>query len=183
MATTEPDEPTEITVTDLPDVPPGSRITDVEKPDNGEAVVRDGRVIFTPDPDFRGTEKITLIVVTPSGEKDEVTVDVVVGKVQVITTDWQPPKKLVVGSTAFSPSKLVTNAKQAAKVSASCALLLRSAPMDGTGGPRCAVVVTAKGTFIEIEADVPVGVEVLVRAPKKGDYGPLKERYFFRVIP
>jgi len=43
--------------------------------------------------------------------------------------------------------------------------------------------VTARGTFIEIEADAPVGVEVLVRAPKKGDYGPLKERYFYRVIP
>jgi hypothetical protein len=41
--------------------------------------------------------------------------------------------------------------------------------------------VNSQGTFIEIEADEPIGVEILVRAPRKGEYGPLRQTYFFRV--
>ena len=107
--------------------------------------------------------------------------EVVVGKTQVVTTNWQPPKKLVLGTNKFAPVKLVTNAKQSAQVTASCSPLLRVAKMDGSGGPRCVVTVNSQGTFIEIEADEPIGVEILVRAPRKGEYGPLRQTYFFRV--
>ena len=180
-ASGDPGVPTVITVTDLPDAPAGSTITSVEDPANGKAVVLDGTVIFTPDPGFRGTEKITVIIVTPNGQTDDVTVEVVVGKTQVVTTNWQPPKKLVLGTNKFAPVKLVTNAKQSAQVTASCSPLLRVAKMDGSGGPRCVVTVNSQGTFIEIEADEPIGVEILVRAPRKGEYGPLRQTYFFRV--
>lgn len=168
---------------DIPNIPPGATITDVEEPKNGTAEVRNGEILYTPDPGFRGEERITVIVTTVDGVTKEVTVDVVVGKEQEVTTRWKAPRELSLGMNRFGPATLRTNAQQSATVTASCALLLRMAPADGTGGPRCSVIVNSRGTFIDLEADQPIGVEVLVRAPKKGAYGPLKERYFYRVIP
>jgi hypothetical protein len=177
------DRPTVIDRNAIPNIPPGSTITDVEEPKNGTAEVRNGEVIFTPDPGFRGEERIIVIITTSEGATKEVAVDVVVGKEQKVITRWKAPKSLELGMTRFAPATLKTNANQSATVTASCALLLRLAPADGVVGTRCSVIVNSQGTFIDVDADQPVGVEVLVRAPKKGEYGPLKERYFYRVNP
>jgi len=179
--TSNPRTPVEIEVTDLPDVPRGSVITDASDPDNGTVEVRDGDVIYTPKPGFIGDETITVIVRTPEGTEQEATVTVSVGKAQTIITKWTAPKKLVNGSNRFGPGTFITNAGQVAKVSAKCSILQKW--VSPNPDPVCSVVAGKEGTYINVKVYEPTAVTVMLSAPKKGGYKPMKETYVYRVNP
>ena len=190
LPTTEPteepaevpaDTPTVIERTDIPDLPPGSTITDVEQPRNGTAEVRDGEILYTPDRGFRGEERITVIVTTPEGTTEEVVVKVVVGTEQKVITRWTAPKKLVPGVNRFGPGTFMTNAGQVAKVTAKCSILRRM--ISDNPPPKCSVIVGKEGTLIDVTVYEPTGIEVTLSAPKKGKYAPLKDTYLYRVSP
>ncbi len=156
-------------------------ITSVEEPDNGTVVLRGGDVIFTPTPGFIGEEKITVIVRTPEGTEQETTVTVSVGKEQTVITKWTAPKKLTSGSNRFGPGTFITNANQVAKVSASCSILQKW--VSPNPKPVCAITVGKEGTFINVKVYEPTMVEVVLSAPKKGTYKPMKQKYVYRVNP
>ncbi|WP_136635757.1 Ig-like domain-containing protein [Pseudooceanicola onchidii] len=83
--TAEVDEDTSITIDVLandsdPDGDPLT-ITDVTDPANGTATVVDGKIVYTPDADFNGTDTITYTVTDPDGNTDTATVTVTVNPV------------------------------------------------------------------------------------------------------
>lgn len=179
--TSNPGDPVAIEVTDLPEVPRGSVITDVEEPVNGTADIRNGDVIFTPKPGFIGDETITVTVRTPEGTDQETTVTVSVGKEQTVITKWSAPKKLVKGTNHFGPGTFITNANQVAKVSAKCSILQKW--VSPNPDPVCTVTVGKEGTYINVKVYEPTVVEVMLTAPKKGNYKPMKQSYVYRVNP
>lgn len=179
--TSNPGGPVAIEVVDLPEVPKGSVITDVEEPVNGTADIRNGDVIFTPKPGFIGEETIKVIVRTPEGTEQETTVTVSVGKEQTVITKWSAPKKLVKGTNRFGPGTFITNANQVAKVSAKCTILQKW--VSPNPDPVCTVTVGKEGTYINVKVYEPTAVEVVLSAPKKGNYKPMKQSYVYRVNP
>jgi len=181
VTSSTPDRPTRIESTDIPNVPSGSTITDVDPPKNGTAEVRNGDVIYTPDPGFIGEERISVTVVTPTGETQTTVVTVAVGKEQKIITRWTPPKKLVNGMNHFAPGTLMTNAMQPVKVSVKCELILRN--ISGNPAPKCSVIAGKEGTYISVKAYDPTAVIVTLSAPKKGAYRAFTQELVYRVNP
>ena len=56
-------------------------ISNVSDPANGTATIVGGQIVYTPDPDFHGTDTITYTVTDPSGLTDTATVTVTVNPV------------------------------------------------------------------------------------------------------
>lgn len=166
---------------DIPGVPPGSTITDVEEPRNGTVEIRDGEIIYTPDRGFRGEERISVTVTTPEGTTKQVVLTVVVGSEQKVITRWTAPKTLKVGTNRFGPGTFVTNAGQVATVDVKCSILRRM--ISDNPPPKCSVIAGKEGTLISLSVYEPTGVEVTLSAPKKGKYAPLDTSYFYRVSP
>ena len=80
-AETQEDTPTDIDVLANDSDPDGDplEIINVSDPDNGTAeITDDGKIKYTPDPDFNGTDTITYTVKDPSGETSQATVTVTV---------------------------------------------------------------------------------------------------------
>ena len=162
-------------------MPSGSTITEVEQPKNGTAEVRDGDVIYTPDPGFIGEERISITVVTPSGETQTTTVTVAVGKEQKNNTRWKAPKTLINGMNYFGPGTLMTNAMNPVRVSVKCELILRIATDNPP--PKCSVIPGKEGTYISVKAYDPTAVIVTLSAPATGKYRALKQELVYRVNP
>jgi hypothetical protein len=162
-------------------VPQGSTITSVDPPKNGTAKVVDGDIVYTPKDSFRGEEKITVVVVTPTGDTQDVTVTVAVGKEQKVITRWTAPKKLKPGMNHFGPGTFMTNANQMATVEVNCSIIKRW--VSPNPDPKCSVVAGKEGTYIDITVYEPTAVEVVISAPKKGKYAPMEQKYVYRVNP
>ncbi len=178
---TDPATPTTITADDIPGVPQGSTVTAVDPPQNGTAKVVDGTVIYTPKEGFIGEEKISVAVLTPAGETQDVVVTVAVGKEQKVITRWTAPKKLKPGINQFGPGTFMTNAGQVAKVSADCSIIRKwNSPNPS---PKCEVIAGKEGTYIDVSVYEPSVVEVTLTAPQKGKYAPLEETFTYRVNP
>jgi hypothetical protein len=173
--------PTTIAADDIPGVPQGSTITAVDPPKNGTAKVVDGTVIYTPKESFIGEEKISLVVLTPAGDTQDVVVTVAVGKEQKVVTRWTAPKKLKPGMNQFGPGTFMTNAGQIAKVSADCSIIRKW--ISPNPSPTCEVLAGKEGTYIDVTVHEPTVVEVTLTAPKKGKYAPLEDTYTYRVNP
>jgi hypothetical protein len=173
--------PTTIAADDIPGVPQGSTITAVDPPKNGTAKVVDGTVIYTPKESFIGEEKISLVVLTPAGDTQDVVVTVAVGKEQKVVTRWTAPKKLKPGMNQFGPGTFMTNAGQIAKVSADCSIIRKW--VSPNPSPTCEVLAGKEGTYIDVTVYEPTEVEVTLTAPKKGKYAPLEDTYTYRINP
>jgi len=162
-------------------VPSGSTITSVDPPGNGTAKVVNGDVVYTPKDGFRGEERLTVEVLTPTGEIKDVTVTVAVGKEQKVITRWTAPKKFTPGMNLFGPGTFMTNANQVAAVAVNCTIIKRW--VSPNPDPECTVVAGKEGTYIDITVYEPTAVEVLITAPKKGKYAPMEQKYVYRVNP
>ena len=178
---TNPATPTTIKADDIPGVPSGSTITSVDPPGNGTAKVVNGDVVYTPKDGFRGEERLTVEVLTPTGETKDVTVTVAVGKEQKVITRWTAPKKLTAGMNHFGPGTFMTNANQVAEVAVNCTIIKRW--VSPNPDPDCTVVAGKEGTYIDVTVYEPTAVEVLITAPKKGKYAPMEQKYVYRVNP
>ena len=162
-------------------MPQGSTITAVDPPQNGTAKVVDGTVIYTPKDSFRGEEKISVVVLTSAGDTQDVVVTIAVGKEQKVVTRWAAPNKLKPGVNHFGPGTFMTNAGQAAKVSADCSIIRKwNSPNPS---PTCEVLAGKEGTYIDVTVYEPTLVEITLSAPKNGKYAPLEETFTYRVNP
>lgn len=170
------DKPTPITVPDIPNVPTDSVISDVEKPKNGDAVVTNGEVIYTPNDGFIGTDKVTVIVTDRDGNSQAIIVPVVVGDEQT-AVNLALPTALKIGTTVLTTKPVVTNAKQIATVSVACAPLTRTK----ITGDLVYCHVTRKRGGVSVTVTAPMSVTVSVTAPAKGHYLPLDVTANYRV--
>lgn len=161
---------------DIPNAPVDSVITDVEKPKNGDAVVTNGEVIYTPNDGFIGTDKVTVIVTDREGNSQAIVVPVVVGDEQT-ALNLDLPANLRIGTTVLTTKPVVTNAKQIASVAVSCTPLSR---VKFTGDlVYCHV--TRKNGGVSVTVTAPMSVKVRVTAPAKGHYLPLDTAANYRV--
>jgi hypothetical protein len=170
------DKPTPITVPDIPNAPTDSVISDVEKPKNGDAVVRNGEVIYTPDDGFIGTDEVTVIITDREGNSQAIVVPVVVGDEQT-APNLALPTTLKIGTTVLTTKPVVTNAKQIATVSVACTPLSRFK----LTGDLVYCRVTRKNGGVSVTVTAPMSVKVRVTAPAKDRYLPLDIVASYRV--
>ena len=175
-----PDEPTVITVADLPKVPAGAEPTQVTQPDNGKAQINNGEISYTPEKGFVGTDEFTVTFTQKDGSETAVVVTVSVGKDQVPTPAITLPVKLVNGTNLLLAKQVVTNAGNTVKVSATCSPLARMQPRGDVRA--CVVVKQGLSTYLRITTDEPIGVTVNLTAPAVGKYSAYKQVqvYFVR---
>ena len=175
-----PDEPTVITVADLPKVPAGAEPTQVTQPDNGKAQINNGEISYTPEKGFVGTDEFTVTFTQKDGSETAVVVTVSVGKEQVPTPAITLPVKLVNGTNLLLAKQVVTNAGNTVKVSATCSPLARMQPRGDVRA--CVVVKQGLSTYLRITTDEPIGVTVNLTAPAVGKYSAYKQVkvYFVR---
>ncbi|MCL5778083.1 Ig-like domain-containing protein [Limibaculum sp. FT325] len=79
FAATDEDTPTTIDV--LANDDPGTVIVSLGQPANGVAALSGGTVVYTPDPDFNGTDSFTYVASTPDGARNTAVVEVAVAPV------------------------------------------------------------------------------------------------------
>jgi hypothetical protein len=170
------DEPTAITVPDIPNAPVDAVISDVEKPKNGEAVVTNGEVVYTPNNGFVGTDAVTVILTDRDGNSQAIVVPVVIGDTQT-AVNLSLPSSLSIGTTVLTKKPVVTNAKQIASVSVECSPMSRSK----FTGDLVYCHVKRKNGGVSITVTAPMSVKVTVSAPAKGRYLPLNEVTDYRV--
>lgn len=170
------DQPTTITVPDIPNAPADAVISDVEKPKHGDAVITNGEVVYTPDNGFVGTDAVTVIVTDRDGQSQAIVVPVVIGNVQT-AENFSPPATLAIGTTVLTTKPVVTNAKQIATITVSCAPLARTK----SAGDLVYCRVTRKNGGVSVTVNAPMSVKVKVSAPAKGSYLPLDEVTSYRV--
>ena len=175
-----PDEPTVITVADLPKVPAGAEPTQVTQPDNGKAQINNGEISYTPEKGFVGTDEFTVTFTQKDGSETAVVVTVSVGKEQVPTPAITLPVKLVNGTNLLLAKQVVTNAGNTVKVSVTCSPLARMKPRGDVRA--CVVVNQGSSTYLRITTDEPIGVTVNLTAPAVGKYSAYKQVkvYFVR---
>ena len=175
-----PDEPTVITVADLPKVPAGAEPTQVTQPDNGKAQINNGEISYTPEKGFVGTDEFTVTFTQKDGSETAVVVTVSVGKDQVPTPAITLPVKLVNGTNLLLTKQVVTNAGNTVKVSATCSPLARMQPRGDVRA--CVVVKQGLSAYLRITTDEPIGVTVNLTAPAVGKYSAYKQVqvYFVR---
>jgi hypothetical protein len=170
------DEPTAITVPDIPNAPVDAVISDVEKPKNGEAVVTNGEVVYTPNNGFVGTDAVTVILTDRDGNSQAIVVPVVIGDTQT-AVNLSLPSSLSIGTTVLTKKPVITNAKQIASVTVECSPMSRSK----FTGDLVYCHVKRKNGGVSITVTAPMSVKVTVSAPAKGRYLPLNEVTDYRV--
>ena len=129
----------------------------------------DGKVNYTPDPGFTGTDHVVVIVTDPTGKSSEVVIPVSVGKEQV-AVNLHLPSQVTAGTT---------NAGQHAAVQVDCGPLLRTK----SAGDVSYCVVHHVGGKWSVTAQSGIGVRVMLTAPAKGSYLAYHQEQFFRVQP
>jgi hypothetical protein len=170
------DEPTAITVPDIPNAPVDAVISDVEKPKNGEAVVTNGEVVYTPNNGFVGTDAVTVILTDRDGNSQAIVVPVVIGDTQT-AVNLSLPSSLSIGTTVLTKKPVITNAKQIASVTVECSPMSRSK----FTGDLVYCHVKRKNGGVSITVTAPMSVKVTVSAPAKGRFLPLNEVTDYRV--
>lgn len=175
-----PDEPTVITVADLPKVPAGAEPTQVTQPDNGKAQINNGEISYTPEKGFVGTDEFTVTFTQKDGSETAVVVTVSVGKEQVPTPAITLPVKLVNGTNLLLAKQVVTNAGNVVKASVTCSPLARTQPRGDVRA--CVIFKQGSSTYLRISTGEPIGVTVNLTAPAVGKYSAYKkvQVYFVR---
>lgn len=151
-------------------------ITDVEKPTNGDAVVTNGEVIYTPNDGFVGKDEVTVIITDREGNSQAVVVPVVIGDEQT-APGLVLPTALKPGTTVLISEPVITNAKQIARVSVACTPLARAR----LTGDLVYCQVSRRNGSVSVTVTAPVSVKVSVTAPAKGRYLPLETVASYRV--
>lgn len=148
-------------------------VTDVRNPDHGTAVIKDGEVVYTPDPGFIGRDTVTVEIIDRDGTVKEVTIEVLVGRTQEPTSPFALPATLQAGTNVILTSPIRTNAGQVVRVSALCAARVR---VTAFGDVRLCSVSTSGGrTVLTVASGFRVGVVLTLSAPKSGQYLPYRE--------
>ncbi|MGJ3245093.1 MAG: tandem-95 repeat protein [Elainellaceae cyanobacterium] len=112
--TTDEDTPVVIDVLANDNFAAGATITAVTNGTNGTAVIENGKVKYTPNADFNGTDSFTYTV-SSGGVEETATVNVTVNPVADIlddaeTTDEDTPVDIdVLSNDSFDPGAIVTN--------------------------------------------------------------------------
>jgi hypothetical protein len=168
-----------ITAEDIPGAPADSTITKVDDPRNGTAVIEDGSIIYTPKPDFRGTETITVTIVDRNGAVEELDVQIQVGIPQEPVRALNLPNKVGKGTTVLLSKPVLTNAKQFAQATVECKPLLRTKLAGSLDD--CRVQYSNGSVSVTVQTDAPLGVRLILTAPAKGKYTAYNFEKFYRV--
>jgi len=168
-----PTTPTEIDASDLGDKDPGAVITDVIDPPNGTVELKDGALIYTPDPGFRGTESVTVFITANNGKVSKETFVVKVGKPANPCTTL--PDELHFGDNTLPRSG---GGCQPVKVSVRCSLLARNLPADGVA--YCYSFMENGRTVIHIMGGQALGARVTITGPSSANRPEVKlSRVYF----
>jgi len=158
----DPTTPTTIDTTDLGDKDPGAVITNVVDPPNGTVELKDGAVIYTPDPGFHGTDAVTVFITAKDGTVTKETFEVKVGKPADPCTTL--PDVLHFGDNTLPHSG---SGCQPVRVSVRCSLLARSLPADGVA--YCYAMVDNGRTVIHIMGGQALGAKVTITGPSSNN--------------
>ena len=173
-----PGQTSELSIPKTPQIPTEAKPTDVLPPAHGQAELVDGKVNYTPDPGFTGTDHVVVIVTDPTGKSSEVVIPVSVGKEQV-AVNLHLPSQVTAGTTTLIAQPVLTNAGQHAAVQVDCGPLLRTK----SAGDVSYCVVHHVGGKWSVTAQSGIGVRVMLTAPAKGSYLAYHQEQFFRVQP
>lgn len=155
---------------------PGNTVTEVEQPEHGTVDVRDGDIIYTPEPGYLGPVEIPVTVTDRRGNVSQTVLTLNVGREQ--TVPFAFPSSLKIGDNVLAERPIVSNAKQRAIIGVSCWPLMR---LGKAGDVRlCDTWVSEGRTYLRIHA--PAKVEVNVLAPAKGAFAPydVTKKYLVR---
>ena len=150
-------------------------MTDVGDPDHGTVVIRDGEVVYTPEPDYVGTVEIPITITDRDGNITRTVLTLNVGEEQ--TSRVGLPDRLVVGDNLVLAGPAVTNARQRATLEVICTPRMRMSRADGIG--LCSTYRTGGRTYLWVSA--PATVRLTLTAPKRGTYGALFETRTYKV--
>ena len=154
---------------------PGNTITDAGDPDHGTVVVREGDVIYTPEPGYVGPVEIPVTITDRQGGTTKTVITLNVGEEQALRAGL--PDALVIGSNVLFARPAVTNARQRADVTVECSPIYRLGKAGGA--PLC--ITSRSGGRTVVEVNAPAKVTVTVTAPAKGQYGPLDVTRSYKV--
>ena len=158
----DPTTPTTIDATDLGDKDPGAVITNVVDPPNGTVELKNGALIYTPDPGFHGTENVTVFIEAKDGTITKESFVVKVGKPADPCTTL--PDTLHFGDNTLPHGGAGC---QQVRVSARCSLLARSLPADGVA--FCYVMMVNGRLVIHIMGGQPLGARVTITGPSSAN--------------
>ena len=171
----DPTTPTTIDPTDLGDKDPGAVITNVVDPPNGTVELKNGAVIYTPDPGFRGTETVTVFIEAKDGTITKESFVVKVGKPADPCTTL--PDALHFGDNTLPHGGAGC---QPVKVSVRCSLLARSLPADGVA--YCYAMMDHGRVVIHVMSGQPLGAKVTITGPSSANLPKVSQSrvYFVR---
>ena len=168
-------DPTDPTPTPVPvdprtpttiDPGPGNTVTDAGDPTRGTIEVRDGDIIYTPEPGYVGPVEIPVTITDRQGAVTKTVITLNVGERQRARVAL--PDALRVGSNLLLAKPVTTNAGQQADVTVACTPLYRLGKAGGA--PLC--VTTRGGGRTIVQVNAPAKVRVTLSAPAKGNFGP-----------
>lgn len=147
---------------------PGNTVTDAGDPTRGTVEVRDGDVIYTPEPGYVGPVEIPVTITDRQGAVTKTVITLTVGERQ--TARAALPDALRIGTNVLLAKPVVTNARQQADVTVTCTPLYRLGKAGGA--PLC--ITTRSGGRTTVQVNAPAKVRVTLAAPAKGDFGPYR---------
>ena len=177
-------DPTDPTPTPVPvdpktpttiDPGPGNTFTDAGDPSHGSVDVRDGDIVYTPEPGYVGPVEIPVTITDRQGGQTKTVITLNVGAEQTLRNAL--PDTLSIGSNVLLARPAVTNARQRADVTVECTPVYRLGKVGGA--PLC--ITTRSGGRTIVEVNAPAKVTVTVTAPAKGGYGPLEVKKTYKV--
>lgn len=154
---------------------PGKTITDAADPKHGTIEVRDGDVIYTPEPGYVGPVEIPVTITDRDGATTKTVITLSVGEEQTARVNL--PDELRIGTNVLLAKPVVTNARQRADVTVECTPMYRVGKAGGA--PLC--VTSRSGGRTVVQVNAPAKVTVSLSAPAKGDYGPYEVTKTYKV--
>jgi hypothetical protein len=146
----------------------------VVDPPHGTVELKDGAVIYTPDPGFRGTEAVTVFITANNGSVAKETFEVKVGKPADPCTNL--PDALHFGDNTLPHGG---SGCQPVKVSVRCSLLARSLPADGVA--YCYVLIDNGRTVIHVMGGQALGAKVTITGPSSGGRPKINQSHVYFV--
>ena len=154
---------------------PGNTITDAGEPDRGTVVVRDGEVIYTPEPGYVGPVEIPVTITDRQGGATKTVITLNVGQEQKSRVAL--PDELSLGRNVVLTGPAVTNARQRATLDVACAPRMRVGKLGAFA--MCSTSREGGKTVLFIEE--PGTVTLTLSAPQKGRFGALEESRTYTV--